>query len=165
MANVWETVEVRRWAGGLVRAESQPTRMRTSARETAPAFDADTEVLVTTGRMMFAAGAKAVYPGIGRFPEIIYDPKELETVADREMARGDVHLVASHLFGTVCAGGDRGRGVVGEGLEAHDHPGLFVMDASVFPTNLGVNPQHSIMGLVWRASERLANQSKGAAAA
>jgi choline dehydrogenase-like flavoprotein len=27
----------------------------------------------------------------------------------------------------------------------------------VFPTNLGVNPQHSIMALVFRAAARLAN--------
>jgi choline dehydrogenase-like flavoprotein len=40
------------------------------------------------------------------------------------------------------------------------------MDASVFPTNLGVNPQHSIMAVVFRAAEWLANQSlRGRAAA
>ena len=36
--------------------------------------------------------------------------------------------------------------------------GLHVMDASVFPTNLGVNPQHSIMGVTWRAAQRLAEE-------
>jgi choline dehydrogenase-like flavoprotein len=36
--------------------------------------------------------------------------------------------------------------------------GLYVMDASVFPTNLGVNPQHSIMGIVHVAAEALAER-------
>jgi choline dehydrogenase-like flavoprotein len=47
----------------------------------------------------------------------------------------------------------------------HGAPGVFVMDASVFPTNLGVNPQHSIMGVVWRAAEELANAQTGRRAA
>jgi choline dehydrogenase-like flavoprotein len=31
------------------------------------------------------------------------------------------------------------------------------MDASVLPTNLGVNPQHTIMAVIYGATERLAN--------
>jgi choline dehydrogenase-like flavoprotein len=50
-------------------------------------------------------------------------------------------------------------------LRVHDVEGLYVMDASVFPTNLGVNPQHSIMALAWRAAERLANTERLAAVA
>jgi choline dehydrogenase-like flavoprotein len=34
------------------------------------------------------------------------------------------------------------------------------MDASALPTNLGVNPQHTIMAVVFRAAERLANDSR-----
>ena len=41
--------------------------------------------------------------------------------------------------------------------------GLYVMDASVFPTNLGVNPQHSIMAVVWQAAEQLAERARAAA--
>jgi choline dehydrogenase-like flavoprotein len=49
--------------------------------------------------------------------------------------------------------------VVDESLEAHGARGLHVMDASVFPTNLGVNPQHSIMAVVWTAARRLAERA------
>jgi len=35
------------------------------------------------------------------------------------------------------------------------------MDASIFPTNLGVNPQHSIMAVVWRAAAELAAEDAG----
>jgi choline dehydrogenase-like flavoprotein len=72
------------------------------------------------------------------------------------LRRADVHLVASHLFGTTCASSDARTGVVDPSLCVHGTEGLFVMDASVFPTNLGVNPQHSIMGVVWAASKALA---------
>ena len=33
--------------------------------------------------------------------------------------------------------------------------GLYVVDSSVFPTNLGVNPQHTIMALATLLAERL----------
>jgi choline dehydrogenase-like flavoprotein len=108
-------------------------------------------------RMMFAAGATEVYPGLGQLPETIRDPREVEPLDRLTLRRKDFHLVASHLFGTARASADPARGVVGANLEAHGAPGLFVMDASIFPTNLGVNPQHSIMGVVWRAAEELAN--------
>ena len=74
-------------------------------------------------------------------------------------------MIASHLFGTACAGSDPRASVVDENLAVHGTQGLYVMDASVFPTNLGVNPQHSIMALAWRAAERLANTERLAAVA
>jgi choline dehydrogenase-like flavoprotein len=39
------------------------------------------------------------------------------------------------------------------------------MDASIFPTNMGVNPQHSIMAVVYRAAEALAAKAEGRKAA
>jgi choline dehydrogenase-like flavoprotein len=33
---------------------------------------------------------------------------------------------------------------------------LYVVDSSVFPTNLGVNPQHTIMAMAKIASEHIA---------
>lgn len=110
-------------------------------------------------RMMFAAGAIEVYPGIGGRPEILRDVSEVKRIEEGPIGRRDFHLLATHLFGTACAGSDPRRSVVSPTLESHDVQDLFVMDASVFPTNIGVNPQHSIMGVVWRAAEQLANRS------
>lgn len=114
------------------------------------------EVAVTLGRLMFAAGAVEVFPGVAGFDEIVTDPKRLDALAERPVARADFHLVASHLFGTACASHDPKVGVVDPSLAVRGVDGLYVMDASVFPTNLGVNPQHSIMGVVWQAAEDLA---------
>ena len=123
------------------------------------------EVLVLTGRMMFAAGATEVYPGVAGFPEVVRSEQEMRALERAPLSRSQVHLVASHLFGTACASSDPKRGVVGADLAVHGREGLYVMDASVFPTNLGVNPQHSIMGLVWVASEQLAERAAASKAA
>ncbi|MCS6798523.1 MAG: GMC family oxidoreductase [Myxococcota bacterium] len=106
--------------------------------------------------MMFAAGATEVFPGLGGLPEVLDRPEQVRLVREARLSRRDFHLIASHLFGTACAHADRAHGVVDARLRAHDVERLYVMDASVFPTNLGVNPQHSIMAVVWLAAERLA---------
>jgi choline dehydrogenase-like flavoprotein len=116
-------------------------------------------------RMMFAAGAVEVYPGVASAPERMTAPEQAEAVLDRKVQRKDFHLIASHHFGTAAAGGDPARSVVTPELQSHEVEGLYVMDASVLPTNLGVNPQHSIMALVFHAAERLANRSRPARAA
>jgi choline dehydrogenase-like flavoprotein len=117
-------------------------------------------------RMMFAAGADEVYPGVAHVPEVLTRAEQADLLLAPTVRRRDFHLVASHHFGTASAGADSRRSVVGPNLQSHDVPRLFVMDASVFPTNLGVNPQHSIMALVFRAAEWLANErAHGRAAA
>jgi len=116
--------------------------------------------VITVCKMMFAAGAREVYPGVARRPEVLSDVSELAAFEQGEVRPSDFHMMASHLFGTACAGADPRTSVVGPDLQSHAVSGLYVMDASVFPTNLGVNPQHSIMALVWRAAERLANTAR-----
>lgn len=122
------------------------------------------QALIMSGRIMFAAGASEVFPGIASMPEVVRDLREIEALAERKLKRADVHLVASHLFGGACASADPKRGVVDEDLAVRGVRGLSVMDASVFPTNLGVNPQHSIMGITFQAAERLAKRADERAA-
>jgi choline dehydrogenase-like flavoprotein len=107
-------------------------------------------------RMMFEAGAEEVYPGVVGVPEILTRPEQAALIDDARFARSDVHLMASHHFATAPAGSDPARSVVGEDLQCHDAKGLYVMDASALPENLGVNPQHTIMAVVYRAAEQLA---------
>jgi choline dehydrogenase-like flavoprotein len=111
-------------------------------------------------RMMFEAGADEVYPGVARLPEVFTRAEQAELILHPGVGRRDFHLMASHHFGTACAGIDPRVSVVGPDLQCHDVAGLFVMDASVFPTNLGVNPQHSITAVVFRAAEWLADAGR-----
>jgi choline dehydrogenase-like flavoprotein len=111
-------------------------------------------------RMFFAAGAKEVSHGIVGLPPFFTNPQQVALIDGLTLDTGRVHLLASHIFGTACAGSDPRRSVVGPSLRSHAIQQLYVMDASVFPTNLGVNPQHSIMAICFRAAERLANASR-----
>jgi choline dehydrogenase-like flavoprotein len=108
-------------------------------------------------RMMFAAGAEEVYPGIASLPEVLTSVEQAALIESDRVKRRDLHLMASHHFGTAAASANPALGVVDETLQAHDLPGLYVMDGAALPTNLGVNPQHSIMALAFRGAERLAN--------
>jgi choline dehydrogenase-like flavoprotein len=130
---------------------------RASVRYTPTARDLDVirKGIVLAARMYFAAGATEVLPGIAGRPEVLRSPDDLKHLEAPLQAR-DLHLLATHLFGTACAGDDPRRSVVAPSLETHALKSLYAMDASIFPTNIGVNPQHSIMGLVWRAAARLA---------
>ncbi len=121
--------------------------------------------IVTLCRMMFAAGATEVYHGVAGHPSVFTRPDQVDALEAAPLRADRVNLIASHLFGTACAGADPRTSVVGPDLQSHEVPGLYVMDASVFPTNLGVNPQHSIMALTWRAAERLASAGRVARAA
>lgn len=115
------------------------------------------EALALICRMMFTVGATEVFPGIARLPQVLRHISEVDLIEQADIKQSDLHMMASHLFGTAVAGRDSATSVVGPDLQCHDVRDLYVMDASVFPTNLGVNPQHSIMAVVWRAAERLAN--------
>jgi choline dehydrogenase-like flavoprotein len=105
---------------------------------------------------LFAAGAREVSHGVHGLPAYFHSPDQAALIERHPADPAYFHMLASHLFGTACAGADPRTSVVGPGLESHAIKGLYVMDASVFPTNLGVNPQHSIMALAFRAAERLA---------
>jgi hypothetical protein len=118
------------------------------------------EGVALLSRMMFAAGADEVYPGVAGRPHTLTSVDQVALLEEGTVTQGDFHFMASHLFGTAVAGSESATSVVGPDLQTHDVRALYVMDASVFPTNLGVNPQHSIMTVVWRAAEQLANQAR-----
>jgi choline dehydrogenase-like flavoprotein len=113
------------------------------------------ESLALLVRMLFAAGAREVSHGIHGLPPVFHAVTQAELIEQYPLQSHHVHLLASHIFGTACAGADSLRSVVNSRLETHAVRRLFVMDASVFPTNMGVNPQHSIMGIVMHAASQL----------
>lgn len=65
---------------------------------------------------------------------------------------------SAHPQGTAAASADPKLGVVDTNLELYGHKNIFVMDASVFPTALGVNPQITTMSVVMRAARVLARK-------
>ena len=107
--------------------------------------------------MNFAAGAKQVLPGIHGLPEAIDNMDQLKPLDDLPDDPRLFHAIAAHLFGTAVMGNNPRTSVVGLDCQSHELEQLFVVDSSVFPTNLGVNPQHSISAMSWIASERIAD--------
>jgi choline dehydrogenase-like flavoprotein len=107
-------------------------------------------------QLMFAAGAREVMPGVHGLPDRLRSPDQVEAISALPDDPRLIHFIAAHLFGTARLAADARGGVVGPELEAHDLPGLYVLDSSVFPSNIGVNPQHTICAVSWLAAERLA---------
>ena len=60
-----------------------------------------------------------------------------------------------HLLGTAVMGDDPRRAVVDGYGRSFDHPNLFIIDGSVFPTSTGMNPTATITALALRASEHI----------
>lgn len=105
------------------------------------------------GRMALAAGAVEVLPGIVGFDARVTDARRLDVLEARPPRDARAYtMVATHLFGTCRASTDPARGVVRGDLRHHTTDGLWVVDASVFPTNTGVNPQTSILAVAAVAS-------------
>ena len=61
-----------------------------------------------------------------------------------------------HLLGTARMGTDPGTSVVNEWGRAHDVPGLYIADGSVFVTGGAVNPTSTITALAHRLATHLA---------
>lgn len=105
-------------------------------------------------RVYFEAGAKKVLPPIFGIEEF-HSPAELAQLKTRRVRPSDLELVAFHPMGTCRMGDDPQNSVVDAHLETHDVPGLFVVDGSIFPSSLGVNPQQSIMAFALHAAAHL----------
>ncbi len=105
----------------------------------------------------FLAGAREVFPGVHGMPSVLRSADELSRFDAAPIDARAYNLVATHLFGGCRAGSDAKTSVVDPQLRVHGLDGLYVMDASVFPTNTGVNPQHSIMAIATVAARRLAS--------
>ena len=103
--------------------------------------------------LYWAAGARAVYPPVEWIGELRDgDPGPL---ADRPLRARDLTLMAFHPLGTARADARPAHGVVDGHLRLHGTEGLYVADASVIPSSLGVNPQITIMALASRLAFHL----------
>ncbi|HXB65253.1 MAG TPA: GMC family oxidoreductase [Solirubrobacteraceae bacterium] len=63
--------------------------------------------------------------------------------------------ITVHPLGGCPMADDPARGVVDDGGKVHGYDGLYVLDGSIVPTALGVNPSKTIAALAERGVERL----------
>jgi choline dehydrogenase-like flavoprotein len=104
------------------------------------------EGIKTVARTHFAAGAKAILPCIDGMPYKL-GPDDLGLLDQTPLDPRKYIAVLSHLFGGAVMGVDETRSVCDKNGRVHGYQGLVVADAAAIPSNLGVNPQHTIMGL------------------
>ena len=64
----------------------------------------------------------------------------------------------SHQCGTARMGSDPATSVVDTFCRSHDHPNLFVIDASFLPTSAAVNPALTIAAQALRAADHIASK-------
>jgi choline dehydrogenase-like flavoprotein len=111
----------------------------------------------------FRAGMKAIARihlanGAQQIESFHVDPVVIKREADiagidaAPMGPNLLGVFTAHQLGGCRMGADPARSVVNEHLRHHAIDNLFVIDGSVFPTGLGVNPMESIYGVAsWAA--------------
>ena len=136
----------------MLRWPSRDTSCLNCAALSQPKPEAGSAKCTGAAQLLAAAGATEVFslhtPPARARPG---DAGWLERFGAAMDARGYRHCrmsyITFHQMGSCAMGADRSRSVVGETGESHDVKGLYVADASAFPTSSGVNPMITIMAL------------------
>lgn len=79
---------------------------------------------------------------------------------DIHHSEDDQWVGPGHVMGTMAMGNDPKTSVVDKNLRSHDHPNLFVLGSSVFPTGGCVNPTLTIAALTLRAVQSVIDTVK-----
>jgi choline dehydrogenase-like flavoprotein len=108
-----------------------------------------------TAEVFFAAGAREVYSGVHSRP-VLRSADEARALQLAALPAGDFEMMAFHPQGTARMGKDPKTAVTDSVGRVHGTPGLWVGDASLFPSSCKVNPQMTIMALATRLAEHLA---------
>ncbi len=107
-------------------------------------FDILLDGLQLAGEIYLEAGAECVMPNTFSYFE--YASKdELKRLRNNVKDSSDITLGTGHPQGGNILSRDKKIGVVDEQLKVYGYDNLFISDASVFPTAVGVNPQITVM--------------------
>jgi choline dehydrogenase-like flavoprotein len=110
----------------------------------------------------FAAGAREVYPQVGRVA-VLRPGEQTPLVEQARFHPGELRLEAFHPMGTTRIGSDPRTSVVAPSGETHDVPGLYIADSGLFPTSLRVNPMITIMAVARRIAAGIPDRLSSAA--
>lgn len=110
-------------------------------------------LLRTMAETFFAAGAKEVFMPILGLRGV--DADAMRKVDIERVPAQKIECSSQHPLGGVAMGSDASRAVVDEEGKCWDVDGLYVVDGSIVPTSLGVNPQLSIMSIATRAAWKM----------
>ena len=101
------------------------------------------------------AGAREVITGHIE-TTIIKSEDEIESKIKPDSAgQGKLLIASAHPQGGNIMGSDPAKSVVDSYCKSHDISNLYICDASVFPTSVGVNPQLTVLMLATIAAEHM----------
>jgi choline dehydrogenase-like flavoprotein len=110
-------------------------------------------------RLHVAAGARRIQALAAGMPTWrVGDDVEAysQRLARVPLRAGGFKLFAAHQMGTCRMGADRRDSVADPDGQLHDTPGVWIGDASAFPTSSGTNPMITVMALARRTGEAIA---------
>jgi choline dehydrogenase-like flavoprotein len=107
----------------------------------------------------FAAGATEVYPNVGAVP--VLTRGRLAEFEGMELRARDLRLEAFHPMSTARMGSDPELSVTAPDGSVRGAEGLYVADASLLPTSVGVNPMMTIIAFATRVARRVAERLSG----
>ena len=84
----------------------------------------------------------------------------LDQIQAGSLAANDVAVISAHQMGSCRMGADPSSSVADGRGQLHDTPGVWIGDASAFPTAPGVNPMISIMSLARRTAANIHTASQ-----
>jgi len=106
-------------------------------------FEVLKEGLILSARVLLAGGAREVFVtgyGTGRHSDVDTLREELKTVSLQQL-----NLYSAHPMSTCWMGTGKEDSVLDSRGRTHRMDGLYIIDAGMFPTALGVNPQLTTM--------------------
>ena len=114
--------------------------------------------MIAAAKIYFAAGAVRVTSGHIKNKEILPSDDVEEIIETEKVGPESFRLASAHPQGGNRMGEDPKKSVVNSYCRCHDIKNLYICDASVFPTSLGVNPQLTVMAIATMAAKRIIDQ-------
>lgn len=98
-------------------------------------------------RSFLDLGARYVFTGVKGLPDRIERIEQASGLLSNEIRGRHMTMTANHVFCSCPMGPNPDSSVVGLDGRVHGVPGLWLADASVFPSPSAVNPQMTVMAL------------------
>ncbi len=106
-------------------------------------------------KLLFEGGAKEIILPFRNLKKI-KSPEQIPLIFDRGIKKTDTEMMTVHIMGTARMSGSPKRGVVDSWGRVYGTENVFICDASIFPSPIGLNPMLSIMAFSARTAEYIA---------